>query len=86
MINAFKGIDQTFHTMATQIGHQSQQFGIAALFKEARDITLIANIVEQAFAEGSTSLEAECRVHLVWTIIDPDAQFLTARLSERLAH
>ena len=86
VIDRFKCLDHAGHVVAAEVGHQRQQFVIAAPVDQLRHLPLIADVVLQMLAEGRPTLEAQRRIHLVRAIIDPAPQGLAAGLGERRLH
>ncbi len=86
MIDRLERSQHARHVVAAEIRHQRQQFIIAAFFDQFRHSPLIADVVEEMFAECGPTLKAQGCVHLVRAAIDPFAQRLAARLGERRLH
>ncbi len=86
VIDRLERLDHAGHVVAAEVRHQRQQFVVAAPVDQLRHLPLIADVVLQMLAEGRAALEAQRRIHLVWTIIDPAPQRLAARLGERRLH
>jgi hypothetical protein len=68
--------------VAAEIGHQPRELVVGAALDRARDLALVAEVVEQALAPGGPALEGERRVELVWAGLDPLLQALAAGLGE----
>ena len=58
VIDGFKRLDHAGHVVSAEIGHQRQQFVIVAAVDQLRHLALVADVVLQMLAEGSTALEA----------------------------
>ena len=86
VIDRLEGFDHAGHVVSAQIGHQLQQFVVAAAVDQLRHLSLIADVVPQMLAEGSAALEAQRRIHLVRAIIDPAPQSFAAGLGKRRLH
>jgi hypothetical protein len=86
VIDRFESLDHAGHIVAAEIGHQRQQFLVAARFDQARHRTLIADLVVEPLAERSTALEAQRRIDLVRTIVDPGLQCSSAGLGKSRLH
>ena len=86
VIDGLERLDHAGHIVAAEIGHQRQQFVVAAPVNQLRHHALIADLVVQAFAERRAALKTQRCVHLVRAGIDPAFQRLAARLGERRAH
>ena len=71
VIDRLEGLDHAGHVVSAEVGHQRQQFVVAAAVDQLRHLPLIADVVLQMLAEGGAALEAQRRVHLVRAIIDP---------------
>ena len=86
VIDRLEGFDHAGHVVSAEIGHQRQQFVVAAAVDQLRHLPLIADVVLQMLAEGRAALEAQRRIHLVRAIIDPAPQRLAAGLGECRLH
>ena len=68
--------------MPAEVAHEQREFRVAALLDQARDGTLVAEIVDQALAPCRAALERQRGVELVRAVVDPVAQPLAAGLGE----
>ncbi len=86
VIDRLEGLDHAGHVVAAEIGHQLQQFVVAAPLDQLRHLALVADLVAQMLAERSAALEAQRRIHLVRAGIDPAPQRLAAGFGKRRLH
>ncbi len=86
VIDGLKSLDHAGHIVAAEVGHQGQQFLIAAPLDQFRDRALVADLVGEVLAERRAALEAQRRIHRVRAGIDPFPQGLAAGLGEGLLH
>ena len=86
VIDRLERLDHAGHVVAAEIGHQRQQFVVAAPVDQLRHRALIADLVAQTLAERGAALKAQRRIHLVRAGIDPAPQRLAAGLGERRLH
>ena len=83
MIDGVERRDDRCQIVAAEIVHEPRQLVVAALFDEPRDRPLVADLVIEALAPCRPALKHQRGIELVWTMIDPLAQHLTARLGNR---
>ena len=83
VVDRFEGGDEARQVMTAEVCHQPRELLVRALVEEARDGTLVAEVILQALAPSRAALKGQGRVELVGAGIDPAAELLAARLAER---
>ena len=58
VVDGLERLDHAGHVVAAEVGHQRQQFLVAAPVDQLRDLTLVADVVLEMLAEGGPALEA----------------------------
>ncbi len=86
VIDRLEGLEHAGHVVAAQIGHQRQQFVVAAPVDQLRHRALVADLVAQVLAERRPALKAQRGIQLVRAGVDPAFQGLAARFGERRLH
>ena len=86
MVDLLERLNHADHVVAAEIGHQRQQFVVAASVDQLRDRPLVADVVLQTFPERRAALEAQRRVSLVRAAIDPRFESLAAGFGECRVH
>src|SRR5690606_22412871 len=82
LARSLEGIEQRRQVVAAEIAHECCKFFVAAALDQTRDVALVANVVEQTLAPGSTALEGQRRIELVRAGVDPLAQLLASELGK----
>ncbi len=86
MIDGLEGLAHAGHVVTAEIGHQFQQFVVAAPVDQLRHRALIADLVREMLAKGGPALKAQRRIHRVRAGVDPAFQRLAAGFGERRPH
>src|SRR5580704_17961579 len=83
VIDGVERRDDRCQIVAAELVHQPRQLIVAARLNEPRHRPLVADLVIETLAPGRAALEHQRGIELVWTMIDPLAQYLAARLGKR---
>ncbi len=71
VIDRLESLDHAGHVVSAEIGHQRQQFAVAALVDQLRHRALIADLVREMLAERGPALKTQRGIHRVRAIVDP---------------
>ncbi len=82
VVDPLEGLQQCRQIVAGEVGHQPPELVVGALFDQGRERALIAQIIHQPLAPGSTTLEGQRGIELVGAGVDPVAQLVAAGLGE----